>query len=307
MLHLHQAPGEDPGVPTVPLTLRQVVSCYLQQMAGQYDPASQAERTRVLELFLAVHGDKAVSLCRAADLVFFISDHPEWKSGWTRTRVNRTIQTPFNWAERLGLIARNPFKGVSQPSGDRGRPIEPREFQAVLRATDACFRRVLIALRYSGMRPGELRKLEWMMIDPIRGVAVLAKHKTAKTRRDRAPRVIVLHPVVLKLLAWIKRHQAEGQTFVFLNSHRRPWVGASLNLRLWELRKKLNLPPDCKLYGCRHAFGTQAALNGVDLPTLAQLMGHTNTQMTMRYVHLAGKTDHLKAAAVKALKGIGGS
>ena len=36
---------------------------------------------------------------------------------------------------------------------------------------------------------------------------------------------------------------------------------------------------------------------GVDLPTLAALLGHTNIQMTMRYVHPA--EEHKREAAAK--------
>ena len=39
---------------------------------------------------------------------------------------------------------------------------------------------------------------------------------------------------------------------------------------------------------------------GVDLPTLAALLGHTNVQMTMRYVHPA--EEHKREAAAKIEK-----
>ena len=39
---------------------------------------------------------------------------------------------------------------------------------------------------------------------------------------------------------------------------------------------------------------------GVDLPTLAALLGHTNVQMTMRYVHPA--EEHKREAAAKVEK-----
>jgi integrase len=35
----------------------------------------------------------------------------------------------------------------------------------------------------------------------------------------------------------------------------------------------------------RHTFGSRAAMAGVDLPTLKELMGHSSITLTMRYVH----------------------
>jgi Phage integrase family len=40
-------------------------------------------------------------------------------------------------------------------------------------------------------------------------------------------------------------------------------------------------------YCLRHTFASRLAMAGVDLRTLAELMGHETIQMTMRYAHLA--------------------
>ena len=69
----------------------------------------------------------------------------------------------------------------------------------------------------------------------------------------------------------------------------------ALRLQVARLRKKLDLPDDVCLYLCRHGFGTRAIFNGVDGPTVAELMGHTSQEMISKvYVHLADQ--HLKAA-----------
>lgn len=305
-MHLFQPAAA--SVPTGPLTVAQIVGLYLGQNAAQYAPEAQRERTRVLELFCLEHGHKPVSACRPADLVFWMNAHPEWVSDWSKLRIIRTVNRPFNWAVSLGLLDRNPFKGVSHPAGCRGRPMQPQEFQQLLRATGTrkarltgpAFRRVLIALHWSGMRPGELRSLRWEHLDLDKGCAVLTKHKTARTRRDRAPRVIILHPVVAKLMLWIRKRQLPGEAVVFLNFQGKPWSKTALDLRLYRMRHKLGIPEDCKLYGMRHAFATSAVIGGVDLSTLAQLLGHTSTAMSSYYVHLAGQTAHLQAALRKA-------
>jgi integrase len=49
----------------------------------------------------------------------------------------------------------------------------------------------------------------------------------------------------------------------------------------------------------RHTFGSRLAMAGVDIRTIAELMGHRKIQMTMRYSHLC--PDH-KLVAVERLK-----
>jgi site-specific recombinase XerD len=64
-------------------------------------------------------------------------------------------------------------------------------------------------------------------------------------------------------------------------------------------RKTAGIPDDAKLYGLRHAFGTRAIINGVDIKTLAELLGHSSTRMSEHYVHIAGKVPHLLDAMRK--------
>jgi site-specific recombinase XerD len=66
-------------------------------------------------------------------------------------------------------------------------------------------------------------------------------------------------------------------------------------------RAKAGIPDDAKLYGLRHRFGTQAIINGVDIKTLAELMGHTTVRMTEIYLHLAAQHPHLVAAMRRAV------
>jgi len=54
-------------------------------------------------------------------------------------------------------------------------------------------------------------------------------------------------------------------------------------------------------YCVRHTFASRLVMAGVDLRTVAELMGHKTIQMTMRYAHLA--QEH-KLEAMERLAGI---
>jgi integrase len=51
------------------------------------------------------------------------------------------------------------------------------------------------------------------------------------------------------------------------------------------------------LYDLRHTFATRAAQTGIDLATLAQILGHSGLRVAMKYVHPTA--EHRKAAMLK--------
>ena len=54
-----------------------------------------------------------------------------------------------------------------------------------------------------------------------------------------------------------------------------------------------------RLYDCRHTFATRALESGIDLLTLASLLGHANLKMVMRYAH---PSEERKAEAIRRMQ-----
>jgi integrase len=281
-------------------TVVSVVETFLGHAQRYYDARSFQERRSILQRFAEAHGFRPVAECVPYHLTSWLDAHPRWKSDWTVSHVVAVVKRPFDWACQQGLIAANPFKHVRHRPGQPRRPVTEAEFQALLRGAPGRrgrhFRQALIFLRFTGCRPGELARLKWSDIDLENGALVLRAHKTA--RRVRKPRVVPLIPVVIKLLVHLRKHNAGDH--VFVNSLGNPWNRCSLSLRVQRARRRQGIPSDAKLYGVRHRFGTTAIVRGVDIKTLAQLMGHQSTRMTEHYLHLAGERRHLAESMRRA-------
>lgn len=294
-------PHPDSGAATV----ASVIERYQSFAANRLSASTLASRWPYLQSFAEAHGWRSIAEARPDHMQQWLDAHPEWESDWTKSGAIRNVQVAFNWALKCRIIRENPFRGVSHPAGEPRRNMTPEEFQAVLRASGSAwrktkptpgarFRQVLMFLWYTGCRPGEAAKLRWQEIDFERSLIVLKEHKTRRIQKNPRPRIVPLHPVVVKLLTWLRK-RGEGER-VFLTHRQTPWNKDSLALRLARARAKAGVPDDAKLYGVRHAFGTRAIVAGVDLKTTSALMGHTTTRMTEHYVHLAGQTAHLAAA-----------
>lgn len=220
--------------------------------------------------------------------------------GWTSTterNARRSITRAFSWAVEQGILAKNPLQGMRCPRAKaRGRIITVDEFRTLLRHSKSDFKPLLFALWQTGCRPKEARMLRWT--DVLDDRWVLAEHKTvAKVGK---PRVIYLTPSMQKLMAVLRRGGAADGA-VFLNSRGVPWSASALKQRVMRLKKKLGMKADLCTYMLRHAFGTNAVLNGVDVATVAELMGHSSVEtITRHYLHLAGQDAHLQKAVERA-------
>jgi integrase len=134
---------------------------------------------------------------------------------------------------------------------------------------------MLMAL-YTGMRRGELFKLQWTHIDFNRGFIRIIGPKGGTDQ------TIPLNQAARKVLEGLHRKSA----YVFPGEDGGQRVTMQKALR--RIRKAAGLPPSFRpLHGLRHAFASRLASSGkVDMYTLQRLLTHKSPVMTQRYAHL---------------------
>lgn len=217
-----------------------------------------------------------------------------------------TLQAVFNWALSYDLLTENPLAGYKKPRGlARTRIITPSEFQTLLRHSDLSFRRVLLALRWTGCRPVEVRSLIWDWVDLESGLWILKDHKTVTRQRNPRPRIIPLPKPILRLCERLAEREHQPSDHVFLNARDTPYTKDALCRKMARLRKRAKIESKAGeqlvLYCTRHTFGTQVSGRVSDIE-LAELMGHTDVRTTHRYVHI--DTDRLKEIQQRAIQSI---
>lgn len=296
----HDAPRESQ-------TVASIIERYMEVVFPTLGPETCKLRIGYLQDFAEVFGDKRVRDCRKDHMQEWLLKHKNWKSGWTKRSALRIVQGVFNWAADAELIEKNPFRRIRQSVGSPRRDMTEEEFRAILRATAshhknrptpaARFRQFLVFLWFTGCRPVEAYRLRWDEVNFDAGVITLREHKTICTQRRPKPRIIPLVPTVVRLLQFIRRYSTSQ--FVFTTHRGTPWDRGTLGHRLRRAREKAGVSDEAKLYGVRHAFGTRAIVNGVDIKTLSLLMGHETTTMTEHYLHLAGRREFLAAAMLQ--------
>jgi integrase len=213
--------------------------------------------------------------------------------GYSPTTVFKclhSVQRVFSWAVENELLDASCRIAYTKPRPrERTRVITPDEFRAMLRGSGGPFRRLLLALRLCGCRPGELRQLVWEEVFLDQGVLIIPEHKTLTRQKHPRPRIVPLPDPLVKLLRWLSRTPQGPKDHVFLNSDGKPWTRTALHSQMRRLRERVGLHvkagENVVLYSTRHTFGT-ATVDKVSDIELAELMGHTDTGTTRRYIHL---------------------
>jgi integrase len=210
----------------------------------------------------------------------------------TERNARRSIYRAFSWACEEGIVPANPLKGIRCPKAKtRERMMTRDEYTILMKNGGKKFRKLLFALRQTGCRPKEARLLKWSQVHGDKWV--LKEHKTAHVAGK--PRVIYLTKPMQRLMTNLRR-KATSEC-VFANTRGKPWSSNALRLCIQRIKDKTNLAKDVSAYLLRHAFGTNAIINGVDVTTVAELMGHSSLEMISKvYCHLAGEHRHLQNA-----------
>jgi integrase len=139
---------------------------------------------------------------------------------------------------------------------------------------------------FTGMRRGELFKLQWQDIDFDRGFVHIRDPKSGQDHK------IPLNAAARELLL---EHPRTDSPFIFPGRGGQQRV--DINKQVNRIKQQAGLPRDFRaLHGIRHVYASMLASSGnVDLYTLQKLLTHKSPHMTQRYAHL--RDDALRKAS----------
>ena len=204
-------------------------------------------------------------------------------------RMLTAIMSLLNIAETMGVISQVPKKPkVSVGVSAQFIPPTEEELAALYKAAPDELKRVIVLGAYFGMRVGpcELTSLKWSDVDFDNWVIRL---RAAKKNHSEPIRVLPIPTQFRSLfLAWYQADGCDADKTVTLN-HR------AASRRWHRLLKKVGITRRIRPYDLRHAFATNALRRGIDIGTIAKLMGHTSTTMIVKCYQYVGDQDKLKA------------
>ena len=149
----------------------------------------------------------------------------------------------------------------------------------------------------TGLRQGELLALDWNHIDlnnktirierSVKEVYIYDdetnKHietifQTPKTLNSF--RTVSVPDTVVDILKKIQKQSG----LLFTDNEGRPLKGKNVSAKWTKILKSCNIPHK-KFHAIRHTYASMLLKNGVDIETVAELMGHSAISITQIYLH----------------------
>jgi integrase len=259
----------------------------------------------------------------------------------TPGRANRMlalVSKMYSLAIRWEIADANPAQGIDKnPEEKRERYLKPDELGALLKAlaghpnTDGA--NVIRLLLLTGARRGEVLNAEWSQFDLAAEPAIW--RKPSSHTKQKKTHVVPLSAPARQLLVAMQAEAEAGEARARaleaqaakekhpkrrqakLNAAARarlrkaspylfPGHGSEddplLNLRrFWDSVVKAAKLSDFRLHDLRHSFASYVASSGGNLMLIGALLGHSQSQTTLRYSHLFQDVQHAATERVGAI------
>jgi integrase len=215
--------------------------------------------------------------------------------------VNRQLailRRMFNVALRQNWIVRNPFESgdsLIRPGDERGRErVLTREEEEKL--LSHCtggkrkhMRAIIIALVDTGLRKGELLSLKFNDVS-LADRTITVQSFNTKTQRER--QVPISDRLAVEIEALYERSGKNPDGLVFgVGDFKKAFVSIVEDAELADL----------KPHDLRHTFGSRLTSEGLALPEVARLLGHSQLSTSYRYIN---SSDDTRQKAIKILNKI---
>jgi integrase len=205
----------------------------------------------------------------------------------TANRELACLQHMFGRAIEWGKTEKNPVAKVKSFKENNGRLrfLLPEAINCLIDCCPSFLRPIVITAVCTGLRKGEIVNIKWDDIDFRNRVIYIADTKNGEKRE------VSMNDLLTETLKSIKRN--DTSPYVFCDKEGKPYYRFEKSFA--TALEKAGIK-DFRFHDLRHTFASNLVMEGVDLATVRELLGHKSIEMTLRYSHLS--PDH-KSKAVK--------
>jgi integrase/recombinase XerD len=274
-------------------TVSDAIRIYMEARGKQdLSPNTVRFEETVLKMVQTRFGDQTIAQVTKSDLVAFLDERRE--GGNTTTTIRHLITVLRRWFGFLvehRLVDENPAVGIPMPKPVQHtpQPMTPEQVQALLDALDSTRfsglrnRTILMLLYDTGVRIGETLRLRLIDVD-LENRRITMYGKGRKTRT-----VFISETMTASFRTYLhRRGDILGNPYVFPDEYGQGALEYSSFLHALYRANKIAKVEGTRVspHTLRHSFAREWLIAGGDLASLSAQLGHSDLQVTSRYVHL---------------------
>jgi integrase len=280
------------------VTLKEFAERWLAAQGHRAGTRRLYERTMRLHV-LPVLGDRPLAAIRRTDIQGLITASAEHLAPKTVENHLRLIRALFNAAVEDQLISVSPVRKISRQPVSRARvvPLSVAQVDALVAATPARYRAMVIAAVGSGLRQGELLGLRAQDVDLERGL-LHVRHQLVSVpgvpaqlgppKTDSSLRTVPVPGFVVEALrAHIGDYPPGPFGVLFTNKRGLVVNRQSLHRSFRYALRTAGLPLTVTFHQLRHTYASLLIEAGESVTVVAARLGHKNATETLQtYSHL---------------------
>ena len=251
---------------------------------------------RVFANMISILGNIPAKLISVKDIEHYKEERIKTIKKITCNIELKVMKAIFNISVRLGVSPDNPIKDVKKfliPEKEK-LAFSNDEVRTLLEVIpESNFKNIVYFGLYTGCRLNEILTLQWQDIDFAEKMVIIRNKPNFQTKTGKMRHV----PMSQKLCELLNSLQGSKDTniinfrtpekLVFGNPEGKSYSKSYISRSFTKYLKKANLPAKFHFHCLRHTFITSLIKNDVNINYVKELVGHSNIQTTMSYIHIS--------------------
>lgn len=263
-------PGED--------TFCEIAQRYLAHQKARITAKAYDREKGIVEGHLIPFFSGKLAVIRRVDVQRYVTKRSGKVSAHSIQKELNALKHLLRLAVEWEIIPFNPSQGVKSPKVPAGRVryLQPTELRVLLEACPEWLRPIVALAVSTGMRRSEILGLRWLDVDIVHDRIMLPQTKNGDGR------IVYLNKSAQTVIEFLPFEAKTKQTDKLFRGITPDQVSVTFK-RVCTAIEIL----DFRFHDLRHTAASWLRMQGEDIHTVAQLLGHKDLRMAARYQHLS--------------------
>jgi len=263
-------PGEE--------TFAALAKRFLTYQKSRLTPRAYDRERSIVELHLQPFFPCKVASVRRVDIQRYVTVRSAKVSAHTVQKELNILKHLLRLAVEWEIIPFHPSQGVKSPRVPAGRVryLQPAELRAVIQAAPAWLVPIVAIAVSTGMRRSEVIGLRWLDLDLVHDRIMLSHTKNGESR------IVYLNKAAQAAIGSLPFDANTKPTDKLFPDVTHDQVSTAFR----RACKAVEIV-DFRFHDLRHTAASWLRMQGADIHTVAQLLGHKDLRMAARYQHLS--------------------